>query len=84
MNLSTKIASEIISSNSDMKKLEREFKLLEKKDIKKFSLKQLQIVLAYETWKDGAEWDYVSEIWEGKEYNNKNKIIKELETVYSY
>ena len=60
-------------------------KKLDKENIVKLSIKELQVLLAYEHWKDGAEPDYVSQIWKGKDSQAKNKVdlLKGL-TIFGY
>jgi hypothetical protein len=76
------IAKEILSSGSfSVRALEKEYnaikKVLESKDVTKLSLKDLKSLLAYESFKDGAEIDYVEEILKSKD--SKVELLKQLE-----
>jgi len=69
--------------------LEQQFKQIEKilknKKVEQLSIKELQNLLAYETWKDGAEKEMVQEIIDAKEatYKTKTDLLKNLE-IYGY
>jgi len=81
-----KTANEILSFNPEMNKLEKEYEYLKDHNIAFLSSDQLQIILAYEMWKDGMEWADVKEIKEGTNplYIKKEKIINELKSKFNY
>jgi len=47
---------------------------LKKEDPINLSIKELQILLAFEYLKDGAEPDFVNQVWQGKDSMSKNKV----------
>jgi len=49
-------------------------KKLKKEDPIILSIKELQILLAFEYLKDGAEPDFVNQVWQGKDSMSRNKV----------
>lgn len=48
------------------------------------SEKAFRTVLAYLYWQDGAEWDFVEEVWHTDPYWTRDVCMKELADNFNY
>jgi hypothetical protein len=90
VNLKESFIKQIITAvNYDFKNLELQYNQIQRKlkheKVEQLSLKDLRNLLAYETWKDGAELDMIQEIIDAKQkdYTTKIDLLKNLE-IYGY
>lgn len=82
-------SEELIKEALSINTLEKEYKRIKKEmknnDASKLSIKDVRTLLAYEYLDDGAEKDFVEEIWRGhdKAYDNKADLLRQLK-VFGY